>query len=124
VGIPSVENAQPAQRASCQYALVSNVRSTRNAVGEDKKQTRIGVSWGLMTRRTTSSRKPRPGTAGPRSGGRLQRAIDATARREIEAALRETEGNVTHAARALGVTRVALIKRIRSLGIEAAKFRP
>jgi DNA-binding NtrC family response regulator len=68
--------------------------------------------------------KPAPGAAGPRSAGRLQQAIDEVVRREILAALEETRGNVTHAAAALGITRVALIQRLRSLGIDAKRFRP
>src|SRR4051812_32685012 len=55
-------------------------------------------------------RRPRPGTAGPRSAGRLQRALDDAARREIRAALRETDGNVASAARALGVTEMGIRK--------------
>lgn len=76
-----------------------------------------------MPRQPHTRRKLTPGTAGPRSAGRLQRALDATAKREIEAALRETEGNVTRAAHALGLTRVALIKRLQSLDVKAGKFR-
>jgi transcriptional regulator with GAF, ATPase, and Fis domain len=76
-----------------------------------------------MKRTTAPQRKVKPGTSGPRSGGRLQRALDATARREIEAALRENGGNVTRAATALGLTRVGLIKRLGSLNIDARRFR-
>lgn len=76
-----------------------------------------------MTSKATARRKTKPGTAGPRSAGRLQRALDAAARREIEAALGETSGNITHSAAALGITRAALIARLRSLGIEARAFR-
>lgn len=72
---------------------------------------------------TTRRRKARPGAAGPRSGGRLQRALDATARREIEAALRESNGNVAGAARSLGVTEMGIRKRLRSLGIDPDRFR-
>jgi len=43
--------------------------------------------------------------------------------REIEAALRETAGNVTRSAAALGITRAALIGRLRSLGIDVAAYR-
>lgn len=72
---------------------------------------------------TTRRRKPSPGAAGPRSGGRLQRALDATARREIEAALKESNGNVAEAARFLGVTEMGIRKRLRSLGIDPGRFR-
>jgi len=71
----------------------------------------------------TSRRKAKPGSAGPRSTGRLQRAIDEVVRREIEAALRENGGNVAASARALGVTEMALRKRLRSLGIDPNSYR-
>lgn len=67
--------------------------------------------------------KPKPGSSGPRSAGRLQKALDTTARREIEAALRASEGNVAGAARSLGVTEMGIRKRLRSLGIDPDRFR-
>ena len=64
----------------------------------------------------------RPGAkGGARTYGRLQRALDATARREIAAALKESKGNVTHAAKALGITRIALRARMNSLGVDKPK---
>ncbi len=57
---------------------------------------------------------------GPRTYGRLQRALDDAAKREIEATLRETGGNISATARVLGVNRVSLWKRMRALGIDAA----
>ncbi len=78
----------------------------------------------MTARRKTTTRKPVSGTAGPRSAGRLQRAIDEVVTREITSALRETDGNVTQSAKALGITRDSLIKRLRSVGIVATTFRP
>jgi transcriptional regulator of acetoin/glycerol metabolism len=72
----------------------------------------------MATRKRQEQRKPKPGTAGPRSAGRLQRALDATATREIRAALAEA-GGVVAAARLLGISKVALWKRMRALGIRA-----
>ena len=69
------------------------------------------------------AKKSDPGAAGPRSGGRLQRAIDETVKREITSALKEVGGNVTRAASILGITRDSLIKRLRSLGVQAAAFK-
>lgn len=72
-----------------------------------------------MTRRKTiSRRKPKP-RGGPRTYGRLQRALDDAARREIKAVLRETGGQVVAAATSLGISKVALWKRMRALGIKA-----
>lgn len=64
-----------------------------------------------------------PGSAGPRSAGRLQKAIDAVVRREIVAALAENGGNVTHAAKALGISRISLHARMKTLGVEPATAR-
>lgn len=72
---------------------------------------------------TRKPRKPKPGTAGPRSTGRLQRAIDLAVTREISAALKETGGNIAEAARRLGVSYQGLWKRLAALEIDAAKFR-
>jgi len=77
--------------------------------------------------RPMSTRKPtktsKPGAAGPRSTGRLQQAIDETVKREIEAALTESGGNVTRAASALGVSLRGLWKRLATLDINPAGFR-
>lgn len=80
----------------------------------------VGVH-AMSSRKTAAPRKKRipPGSAGPRSAGRLQRAIDATVRREIAAALAENDGNVTHAAKALGISRISLHARMNALGVEA-----
>ncbi len=78
---------------------------------------------GYRVRRMTRTRKPRkpakrPG-GGPRTYGRLQRALDDAARREIKAVLKETGGQVVAAATSLGISKVALWKRMRALGIKA-----
>jgi DNA-binding NtrC family response regulator len=65
-------------------------------------------------------RKPKPGAAGPRSAGRLQKAIDEVVRREITAALQET-GGVVAAAKLLGVSRIALRARMNALGIKSPR---
>jgi transcriptional regulator of acetoin/glycerol metabolism len=47
----------------------------------------------------------------------LQRAIDDVVQREIRSALRESDGNVTRAAAALGISRIALRARMNAFGI-------
>ena len=85
----------------------------------------IVVGQSSMTRPAKSThRKPKPaGTTGPRSTGRLQLAIDAAVRREVDAALKETDGNVAEAARLLGISRRRMWARIGSLSIDPATFR-
>jgi DNA-binding NtrC family response regulator len=74
------------------------------------------------TRSRRSARGPKS-QGGPRTFGRLQRALDDAARAEIDAALKETGGNVTHAARALGISQPALLRRLNALGITADRYR-
>jgi DNA-binding NtrC family response regulator len=73
-----------------------------------------------MTRRPAV---PTPRATGPRSSGRLQRAIDAVVEKEIKAALRQTGGNVVQAARALGISQPGLYKRLTALRIDPSRFR-
>ena len=77
----------------------------------------------MTARRKTAPRMPKPGTAGPRSAGRLQRAIDDVVRREITAALRETGGNVVRAAQALGISQPSMYGRMVALGIDPVNYR-
>jgi DNA-binding NtrC family response regulator len=54
----------------------------------------------------------------------VARAQEAVERRLIEDALRETGGNRTEAARALGISRRTLFTKIRDLGMEAPSGEP
>jgi DNA-binding NtrC family response regulator len=77
-----------------------------------------------MKPRTTSGRKPaKKSKGGPRTHGRLQRALDNAAEVEIRKVLGETGGNVTHAAAALGISQPALLRRIGALGIATDHYR-
>ncbi len=93
-----------------------------------------------MTRPKTSRREPKVhrdgrvplakglskggrGKAGPRSTGRLQRAIDETVRREITAALTETGGNVVRAASLLGISQPSIYSRMAALAIDPDRYR-
>ena len=76
-----------------------------------------------MTRRTAppTRKTGKRSQSGPRTYGRLQRALDDAARKEIRAALREAGGTITEAARLLGVSRIALRARMNALGVETPK---
>jgi DNA-binding NtrC family response regulator len=57
-------------------------------------------------------------TSAPRPTPREPAELDA--RSEVEQALQQASGNITHAARALGLTRHGLKKRMLRLGLRAA----
>jgi DNA-binding NtrC family response regulator len=73
----------------------------------------------MTVRRKTGRRARTKSTGGPRTYGRLQRALDEAARREIKAALKETGGNVSAAAKALGIGRPRLWSRMKALGVRS-----
>jgi DNA-binding NtrC family response regulator len=100
--------------------------------GGRKSATQSGAGYRgrrVVTRakRPAGRKTPKPGMAGPRSAGRLQQAIDhavdATVRREIIAALKQTGGNVVHAARALGISQPSMYGRMAAVGIDPTKYR-
>lgn len=92
-------------------------KRSHSRAGEDAK--------GLAHRGAPSNQRPsaesRP--VKTRVYGRYQQAIDNAARDVIEEVMRETGGNVQAAAKALGMNRVGLWKRMRALGIAAATYR-
>lgn len=77
-----------------------------------------------MSRARKSSATPRRKRAvGRLKPGRLQRALEQAERTEIAAALKETAGNVTHAAKALGISRRGLWLRMAALSIDPSTYR-
>lgn len=97
-------------------------RSSRASEPAGRRVIVVGRRHMPRTAKTTRP-KPKPGTAGPRSTGRLQVAIDTVVKREVETALKEADGNVSEAARLLGISRRGLWARLRSLSIDPAAFR-
>jgi DNA-binding NtrC family response regulator len=77
----------------------------------------------MKRKRTGSPKATKKPIGGPRSQGLHQRALDEASRRVITDVLRETEGNVKEAARVLGLNRVSLIRRMKTLGIDADEHR-
>ena len=77
----------------------------------------------MPERKTTARRARTSASGGPRTFGRLKAALDDVVRREIAAALNETDGNVAADARDLGVTDMAMRKRLRSFGIDPNDYR-
>jgi DNA-binding NtrC family response regulator len=77
----------------------------------------------MSRRKSTASQPAKKPKGGPRTYGRLNAAIEAAVRREITSAMEENGGNVTHAAKALGISLRGLWKRIEALGIKPKDFR-
>lgn len=87
----------------------------RRAIGQG-----LRYRHGQMTKTAKPAKKAKTPKGGPRTFGRLQRALDEAASREIAAALQETGGNVSEAARVLGIGRPRLWARMKALGIAPA----
>jgi DNA-binding NtrC family response regulator len=85
------------------------------------QRSRLGYRVRQMVRTRKTSKTAKRPAGGPRTYGRLQRALDDAARREIEAALSETSGNVSEAARVLGIGRPRLWERMKALGISSGR---
>lgn len=77
----------------------------------------------MKPRLSTPPKRPAKPMGGPRTAGRLQQALDEAARREIDAALKEAEGNVVRAANLLGISQPALYKRLAALAINHLPYR-
>lgn len=74
-------------------------------------------------RQKTAGGRSRKPAGGPRTHGRLQRALDTAARRLIREALQATQGNVVRAAAWLGISRRGLWKRLSALAIDPERYR-
>jgi two-component system C4-dicarboxylate transport response regulator DctD len=59
----------------------------------------------------------------PATPGRLSAELERTEKTVIESALRETQGEVTAAALALGISRRALYERMKKYGLRKESFR-
>ena len=94
----------------------------RVRAGQGEVELSSGVAT-MKTRKTASRGATKSVKGGPRTFGRLQQALDKAARREISAALTESQGNVTEAATALGISRRGLWKRMAALGIDPGAHR-
>ena len=93
------------------------MRCAANRCGPAAKRGNSGYRSGRMTQARKTRKRATNTKGGPRTYGRLQQALDKAARREIEAALKETSGNVSEAARVLGIGRPRLWARMKALGI-------
>jgi transcriptional regulator with GAF, ATPase, and Fis domain len=106
--------------AACDWP--GNVRQLENELERAVALAPEGGSIGLacLSQRVSSARS-RP-TRVLSASGSLKERVRAFERDCIEAALQESRGNGASAARALGVTRQLLHRRIHDLGLERGRF--
>jgi two-component system nitrogen regulation response regulator NtrX len=97
------------------YGWPGNARELRNAV----ERMAILTSGDALTRESVPLEIRMPRDAGPRSS--VQEARENAEREHILRALEEADWNVSSAARALGMERTNLHKRIRALGLARAR---
>lgn len=117
------------RRRPARAAVLQPVAGGRSPVRHGKTRRQGTQRQARPGYRDANSMSPKPRNppkkpmGGPRTYGRLQRALDDTARREIQAALKEASGNVTGAASLLGISRRWLWKRMAALQIDPQPHR-
>jgi DNA-binding NtrC family response regulator/tetratricopeptide (TPR) repeat protein len=115
-----------------QYWWPGNVRQLRNEIQRLVALSRAGQGIGpehISPEITSASiRAEQGGRDAPRTAMRLPvtslaRAVDDLEREIIEATLHQSSGNISQAARTLGLTRRGLYLKLRRLGFETAPLR-
>jgi DNA-binding NtrC family response regulator len=115
-----------------QYWWPGNVRQLRNEIQRMIALSHPGRGIGpdhlspeiisaAMRQETTDGSRPAPARARAAS---LAEAVDELEREMIETTLHQSSGNISEAARALGLTRRGLYLKLRRLGFEASAIRP
>jgi DNA-binding NtrC family response regulator/pSer/pThr/pTyr-binding forkhead associated (FHA) protein len=111
----------PAMVAMLQHDWPGNVRELRNAI-----ERAVVLSGGGSIEVEHLPDRLREGAITPRSGGDavdhdVRRKVAEVERDSVQAALDESAGNQTHAARRLGISRFALIRLMEKHGMKSAK---
>jgi two-component system response regulator HydG len=111
------EVTEAALDALLRYAWPGNIRELRNVLERGMIVGRGASQLELASLPAEVRGAPQGVTAADRFEGRLLADVE---REHIERTLRQHEGNRTHAARALGISRATLIKKIKEFGLPAA----
>jgi hydrogenase-4 transcriptional activator len=122
---PDVQLSSEALEAFSQYWWPGNVRQLKNEIQRAVAMSAPGsaieeqhLSPEIGTTRTPAPAQARtPGT--PRAAANLADAIEEVERELIQAALNGSSGNISQAARVLGLTRRGLYLKLRRLGLDA-----
>jgi DNA-binding NtrC family response regulator len=135
LGKPDVFLTAETLELLAQYWWPGNVRQLRNEIQRAVALGQAGLGIGpehLSPEIVSASIRPRGATVAPSAsdafGSRtpaasLAEAVDSLEREIIEATLHQSSGNISEAARTLGLTRRGLYLKLRRLGFEAAPIR-
>jgi hydrogenase-4 transcriptional activator len=122
LGKPDVHLSSETLDVFSQYWWPGNVRQLKNEIQRAVALSAPGgtidpahLSPEINTTRLPSS----SGSRGPRTAANLASAVEQVERDFIQAALDRAGGNISEAARALGLTRRGLYLKIRRLGLDA-----
>lgn len=110
------EVTEAALDALLRYAWPGNIRELRNVLERGMIVGRGASRLELASLPAEVRGAPQGVSAADRFEGRLLAEVE---REHIERTLRQHEGNRTHAARALGISRATLIKKIKEYGLPA-----
>jgi DNA-binding NtrC family response regulator len=107
------------------YPWPGNVRELRNEIERAAAMhPRAQVLTGAMLSLPVPGAGGRGGRGGGADEGSLHGALEELERRMIVEALGRWGGNRTATAKALGITRQGLLKKLRRMGIDPDRFRP
>jgi DNA-binding NtrC family response regulator len=128
LGKPDVFLTAETLELLAQHWWPGNIRQLRNEIQRLVALSRPGQGIGpehLSTELTSAAIRPQalgqgPATTAHLPGTSLAAAVDGLEREIIEAALHQSGGNISEAARVLGLTRRGLYLKLRRLGFEAA----
>jgi len=97
-----------------------NVRELKNAVERMVIASRAGVAGGFSPDLRFDSERL---LSLPAGGGRLREAMEKVEKAGIEAALKESSGEIAATWQALGISRRALYERMKKYGLDREKYR-
>jgi DNA-binding NtrC family response regulator/tetratricopeptide (TPR) repeat protein len=130
LGKPDVYLAPETLELLAQYWWPGNVRQLRNEIqrlvalshpgrGIGAEHLSPEITSAATGQQTVDSRRP---TGARRVGTSLAEAVDGLEREMIEATLHQSGGNISEAARTLGLTRRGLYLKLRRLGFETSQI--
>jgi len=119
-GVPVPAIVEEDLAAMVHHHWPGNVRELKNAVERMVIASRGGVAGRFAPDLRFDSERL---LSVPSGSGRLREEMEALEKRAIEAALRESGGEITAAWQALGISRRALYERMKKYGLDKESFR-